>query len=166
MDLDWVLRQTWLECCGHLSCFLFGRQVYSSLAGDDEDGFWGPTDDESLDLELGQVLRPQLKSRYEYDFGDTTELALRVVAETEMPGEDIRFLARNLPPALTCHACGQAASRICTECLWDGAGLLRDRCASDHRCGEEMQLPVVNCPRSGQCAFTGEDYRDFQRFKV
>lgn len=165
MHLDWVLRQTWLECCGHLSCFLIGRAVYSSFAGDDGD-FWGPSDDESMDFELGRILRPGLKFRYEYDFGDTTELALRVVAETEMPGEDIRFLARNLPPAVACHTCGEAATRICTECYWQGEGLLCDKCAGNHGCDGEMQLPVVNSPRAGQCAFTGEDFRYFEHYKV
>ena len=162
-DLDHLLRQTWLECCGHLSCFVVGRQVYSSFTGDD---FFDPSDDESMDFKLGQVLRPGLKFKYEYDFGDPTELALRVVAETEMPWRDIRLLARNAPPTLTCHACGEAATQICTECYWEGEGLLCDKCAGGHGRHEDMSLPVVNSPRSGQCAFTGLDYQDFQYFKT
>ena len=70
-DLDHLLRQTWLERCGHLSCFVVGRQVYSSFTGDD---FFDTSDDDSMDFKLGQVLRPGLKFKYEYDFGDTTEL--------------------------------------------------------------------------------------------
>ncbi len=108
-DLDYLLRQTWLECCGgiHLSCFVVGRTVYSSFTGDD---FFDPSDDESMDFKLGQVLRRGcLKFKYEYDFGDTTELALRVVAETEIPWQDIRLLARNAPPNLACH--GKIAGR-------------------------------------------------------
>lgn len=29
-DLDQFLRDTWLECCGHLSAFKFGTQRYGS----------------------------------------------------------------------------------------------------------------------------------------
>lgn len=32
-DLDQFLRETWLECCGHLSAFEIGRQRYLSHAG-------------------------------------------------------------------------------------------------------------------------------------
>ena len=54
-DLDHLLRQTWLECCGHLSCFVVGRQVYSSFTGDD---FFDPSDDDSMDFKLGPSSPP------------------------------------------------------------------------------------------------------------
>ncbi len=35
------------------------------------------------------------------------------------------------------------------------AGWLCDSCAEDHKCGEDMLLPVVNSPRTGVCGYTG-----------
>jgi hypothetical protein len=73
-DLDGFLRDTWLECCGHLSAFRIEGKTY--VSNPDED-----MDDEGMDVVLDDVLRPKMKFLHEYDFGTTTELVLRVVAE-------------------------------------------------------------------------------------
>lgn len=140
-DLDQFLRNIWLECCGHMSAFSHKRS----------------------ELEMGRrlrdVLSPGMELLHEYDFGSTTELLVKVIAEYDGPMEKnkpIEILARNEATGIPCDECGKAfAVQICTECQWNGSGWLCEACAKDHECGEEMLLPVVNSPRTGVCGYMG-----------
>ncbi len=132
-DLDRVLRRTWLECCGHLSEF-YGtarRKV-------------------SMRTRIGQALG--LKGNrlgYDYDFGCTTALVITLFGVVEAgPGKPVRVVARNELPTWPCDLCGQPATTICTECLYEGRGFCCAMHAKKHPCGDEMQLPVVNSPGS------------------
>ncbi len=149
-DLDGFLRDTWLECCGHLSAFKIEGQTYASEPAE-------MIDDESMDFALGDVLSPGMKFYHEYDFGTTTDLTLRVLSEREgkIKGKSIQLLARNGPPSITCDSCGKIATQVCCQCNWSGEGWLCDECARRHECGEDMFLPVVNSPRVGMCGYTG-----------
>ena len=91
------------------------------------------------------------------DFGSTTYLKLKVVAESYdiLKGSNIKVIARNDQPQITCSCCDKFATKICTECLWTGEEWLCDDCAKNHKCSEEMFLPVVNSPRTGICGYTG-----------
>ncbi len=154
-DLDNVLRRVWLECCGHLSAFRFTQGAGAAIPSDfDEVAAEG----ECMRAKLGSLLRPGTEFFHEYDFGSTTELALKVIAEGARGKRDntIQILARNDPPAIPCGLCGRAATQVCSECGYDAAGWLCDKCAGEHQCGEDMLLPVVNSPRVGVCAYTGE----------
>ena len=140
-DLDQFLRNIWLECCGHLSAFSYqGSEL-------------------GMGRKLKDVLRPGMKLLHEYDFGTPTELLVKVLGEYEGPMEKnkpVQILSRNEAPEIPCDQCGKApAVQICTECQWDGTGWLCQACAENHECGEEMQLPVVNSPRTGVCGYTG-----------
>jgi hypothetical protein len=151
--LDHFLRNIWLECCGHLSAFRIGETTYMSHpeAGDG---------DESMNVKLYDILAPGLKFSHEYDFGTTTELALKVISEdeSEIKGKkiQIQLLARNNPPAIPCGVCGKNATQICAECSYEPTGWLCDECLKKHKCDEDMLLPVVNSPRTGQCGYTGD----------
>lgn len=138
-DLDRFLRDTWLECCGHMSAF-------SDKEGDIEMG-----------EKLGNILMPGQELVYEYDFGSPTELRLTVVSEFEgsMKKGQVEILARNEAPQIKCGRCENPATTICVECIYDGGGWLCDKCARKHGCDKEMFLPVVNSPRSGVCGYTG-----------
>lgn len=151
-DLDNFLRDIWLECCGHLSAFTIGGVSYVSY----EDEGWD-MDDESMEVPLGQVLHPGDTARYEYDFGSTTDLTIKVIEEEAgvLGHERIEILAQNEPPSIPCHVCGQRATQVCAQCSWNDQGWLCDGCSEAHACGEEMLLPVVNSPRVGVCAYTG-----------
>jgi hypothetical protein len=153
-DLDQFLRDIWLECCGHLSAFEIGKERYSSDAGGYSD--WG-TDEKRIRVRLDKVLSPGLKFFHEYDYGTTTELSLKVVAEEEREakGKAIQVLARNAPPLIPCGVCGKPATEVCSQCVYDEGGWLCEACAKVHECGEEMLLPVVNSPRVGMCGYTG-----------
>lgn len=148
--LDTFLRRIWLECCGHLSAFTIGEQTYFSDPS--EPG------DKGMGVRFGKVLDVGKEFRHEYDFGSTTELTLKVVAEREglVKGKSVQLLARNDPPLIMCAQCGEtAATQVCSQCVWEGKGELCDACAAEHECDEEMLLPVVNSPRVGVCAYTG-----------
>ena len=114
---------------------------------------------EAMEVALGEVLRPRLAFRYEYDFGSTTELVLKVVAVREggFKGHAPRILARNDPPRHACASCGKPATLLCTECSCQGEdeGWLCKACGKEHECGEEMLLPAVNSPRVGVCGYDG-----------
>jgi len=151
-DLDSFLRQIWLECCGHMSAFTIEGKTYSVAPMTE-------FDDESMGARLDEVLVPGMKFRYEYDFGSTTYLAMKVVSQEQkqIKDESIEVLARNEPPSIPCMSCGKIAAQVCTECLWsDSGGWLCDECAAEHECGEEMLLPIVNSPRVGVCGYTGQ----------
>jgi hypothetical protein len=148
-ELDDFLRKIWLECCGHLSAFNIRGETYISHPIEEYD--------RGLEVAIGEVLSPGDKLSYEYDFGTTTELKLKVVSEREgeIEGGRIRLLARNHPPAIKCQSCGEPATQVCSQCIWDSQGWLCDECIDEHECGEEMLLPVVNSPRVGMCGYTG-----------
>lgn len=149
-DLDDFLRDTWLECCGHLSAFTIKETRYSISPMKE-------FDERSMKVALGDVLVPGMKFYHEYDFGTTTELTLRAISEREgeIRGKSIQILARNEPPLITCESCGRIATQVCSGCIWSGEGWLCDECAREHKCGDEMLLPVVNSPRVGMCGYTG-----------
>lgn len=148
--LDSFLRGIWLECCGHLSKFEITGVSYSAYVDSE-------FDDRSMNVQIGKVLSPGQQFSHEYDFGSTTELRLKVISESEEKGggKSIRIWARNEPPQILCNVCGKPAMHICAECIYEDAGWLCDECAENHKCGEEMLLPVVNSPRVGVCGYTG-----------
>ena len=152
--LDRFLRETWLECCGHLSAFEIGDIRYAIDAGMDDE--WG-MDEKSMRVRLDKVFNPGQTCSYEYDYGTTTELRLKVISEREVEakGKAIQMLARNSPPVILCERCGKPATNVCSQCIFDDKGWLCDDCAEEHECGEEMLLPVVNSPRVGMWAYTG-----------
>ncbi len=152
--LDQFLRKTWLECCGHLSAFEIEGVRYAIDAGMYDDGDMG---EKSMRVRLDKVLSPGQICSYEYDYGTTTELKLKVISERQgaAGGNAIQVLARNTPPVILCEGCGKPATEVCSQCIFDDRGWLCDDCAEEHECGEEMLLPVVNSPRVGMCAYTG-----------
>ena len=147
--LDRFLREIWLECCGHLSAFEIAGERYGSSPMDGEMGMNRP---------LKQVVGTGMSFSYEYDYGSTTELKLKVagVREDGTPKGAVQLLARNEPPAILCQSCATGtATEICAECAWDETGWLCPACAETHSCAEEMRLPVTNSPRVGVCAYSG-----------
>ncbi len=149
-DMDSFLRDIWLECCGHLSEFVMGEDTFSSDLDEEYGG-------KSMKVALGKVLSPGMKFYHNYDFGTTTELVIKVASKKicEAKGKQISLLARNDIPVIKC-ACGQTATKVCCECMGESdEGWLCNKCAKNHKCGEEMMLPVVNSPRVGMCGYTG-----------
>jgi hypothetical protein len=229
LALDSFLRDTWLECCGHLSAFKIGDVLYSSEAEDvdlDLDELntslheltvekkpavaqekpleFGLAEDSSkhVDLfppkllshpapeeepsdllrmlsrellaaevervvkersmfvELEKVLKVGQKFSHEYDFGSTTELKLKVIAEREAEvlrgrKQSIQVLARNVSPKIPCKVCGEPATRIEMGYFYAKDGAYCSKCARKSGLYVSEMLPVVNSPRVGVCGYTG-----------
>jgi len=160
-DLDDLLRKIWVECCGHLSAFTVNEVEYVRETGG-VDAMWPMIfgtrkPRRSMNVRAGSVLDAGLKFHYEYDFGTTTHLTLRVLSEREEDIKDrsVHILAKNDPPRIVCEMCGELATKVCAECICEGEGWLCDKCAQEHECGQDMLLPVVNSPRVGMCGYTG-----------
>jgi hypothetical protein len=117
-------------------------------------------EDRSLSVPLEKVLRVKQKFTYEYDFGSTTDLSLRVIAEREgvaLQGEDddvVFILARNEPAVIVCKVCGKPATKVVSGYFNVEANAYCNKCARRNE-DEEMLLPVVNSPRVGVCGYTG-----------
>jgi len=160
-DLDDVLRDIWLECCGHLSAFTVRNTRYESHT-DMVDAMWkeffGPSmPTRSMGVKLDSVLQVGEQFTHEYDFGTTTELKLKVVAEREgtRPKGYIRLLARNYAPDYKCAKCQQPAQWI--YIFKYPPQLYCETHAREHETWEEGFLPLVNSPRTGECGYTGPE---------
>jgi Plasmid pRiA4b ORF-3-like protein len=154
--LDQFLRDIWLECCGHLSVFrIDGFNYY----GDAEMNAYWVVRRKNMQVKLDEVLNAGQKCSYEYDFGSTTELTLKVISEQEVAGKKkaIEILARNNLSVEPCDVCGKPATTVCTQCIYEDKGWLCDACMKDHKCGREMLLPMANSPRAGVCGYTGQN---------
>ncbi|HFA50367.1 MAG TPA: hypothetical protein ENJ95_15245 [Bacteroidetes bacterium] len=155
-ELDAFLRAIWLECCGHKSSFEVKEKNYNiDFFNDDDFG-------EKMDSKMGSIFKKGLALDYQYDFGSTTRLNVKILDEYNLKVPDgVQLLSRNEPLHILCHKCGkQPASEICTVHLWEGEGLLCKKCAKAHAktCDDfddYARLPVVNSPRMGTCAYEG-----------
>lgn len=137
--LDKFLRDIWLECCGHMSAFMDGRDEI-------------PKNTRIKSLLPGGIFL------YDYDFGSTTSLVITVLDKLSRPKQKkpVRLIARNEAPELFC-SCGKPADVICQECLFEGDEdhlFYCEACMEKH--DHEMYLSVTNSPRMGQCGYDGE----------
>lgn len=152
--LDNVLRDIWLECCGHMSAFRIDGQYFTESPWSAADAM---EDGEDMSVAAGEALQAGDRFEYKYDFGSTTRLAGRVLTDLPdvFPKRSVQLLARNDRPTFRCLVCGKAATRICLECAGRGPGTLCDGCVKTHDCDRGMLLPVINSPRVGVCAYGG-----------
>jgi hypothetical protein len=153
-ELDGFLRDTWLECCYHMSGFTISGDQYLAEPPDDD---FGGSRGRSMAVKLYSVLHLGTKFMHQYDFGSTTELSLKVVGVRDgpigkLPG--VALLARNDPPAWRCSTCGEPATLI-RAAGWgvDRDDLFCDGCAKGGE--DERYLPVANSPRTGVCGYAG-----------
>lgn len=162
LDLDKFLRRKWLECCGHLSIFKIGNQEYAV----EPDSEYNPIELPMRGAKISKVLQEGVGQsfEYEYDYGSTTALKLKLVGEYSRPivattaTKKVQLLAENQAPEIKCDICGAVgAVKVCTECQWQGAGLYCQKCARQHakEVHSDYFLPVVNSPRVGVCGYRG-----------
>ena len=170
--LDQYLRNLWLECCEHLSAFHLPKKKQARRLASNRADDWfeivdearqrlqnlPPTEEEIMDSKIESLVRIGDVFTYDYDFGSTTKLKLKVLSKRDgvlNPG-NVRLLARNLAPEYVCE-CGNPAVDICTDCFWKQAAspFHCSTCIKKHECGEDCVLPIVNSPRMGVCGYTG-----------
>ena len=158
--IDKFLRDTWLECCGHLSMFTIKGQRYESQLDPIPDPFFNENS-KTMVQSTSSIFQPGINIDYVYDYGSSTELLLKVISDIpgKIVGKKVKLVARNNELVFKCTKCKkEIATKICTVCI-----LKKDRsrasfcnnCVDLHSCGEEMALPIVNSPRSGECGYTG-----------
>ncbi len=177
--LDKFLRDIWLECCGHLSAFTISNIFYNSSQDGDEgdealeaeenaqllalfrergipESRWPVRRRErGMDVKISEIFQEGLKFEYEYDFGSTTNLKLKVLSIREGKlSQNLRLLARNKLPEWTCSKCGKPASVLHTEKMYDEENPFY--CKTHARGWDDYPyLPIVNSPRMGVCGYTG-----------
>ena len=148
--LDQFLRNTWVECCGHLSEFIIEDYCYESHT---ESG----SSSHSMNKKVEQLLSPGMQFEYVYDMGSSTRLILGVMdAITIGTPKKITILMRNDLPVFPCESCKMPSEIICSFC---GKRMCSD-CSEEHPCAVEedetyMLTPLLNSPRSGVCGYGG-----------
>ena len=111
--------------------------------------------------QLNQVFKPGLELTHIYDFGTSSETLIKVVDGREgksLTSHPIVLMARNELPEAECMECGQAASWLCLECLYEmnERGTLCDEHSEEHLHEEYGEpVPLVNSPRVGMCGYDG-----------
>ncbi len=142
--LDKLLRDTWLECCGHLSAFNGDLETYTS--DPEEEGEKGMDEAKIIDaIPVGKSIW------YEYDFGSTTELLIsnKEILNIKTAKQSL-VLARNEKPVLFCNLCCKTAAvlvdsfenrEVCEKC--------------SKKVDQDGLLPLINSPRTGTCGYTG-----------
>ena len=165
--IDLLLRQIWLECCGHMSAFRFPQQkrggamnfMHAMAAGNIQLGEYGEI---PMNKKAKDIFHKDLKLQYEYDFGSTTELQLTVVEKFDAAApQPLVLLSRNERLIIPCPLCGQQpATQVCSVC--EDENCFCDACAKKHakKCpdfADYAAMRVVNSPRMGVCAYEGGD---------
>ncbi|KAG2386736.1 hypothetical protein C9374_002480 [Naegleria lovaniensis] len=152
-ELDDVIRNYWVECCGHLSKFDVDTLTYNSYESDNE--FMDEIDNKTMDIPMYRVFKPSDVGKtfcYTYDFGSSTYLELELISivKCNEECEEARVLARNNPLTFKCCKCKNEAEYVQVE----ESVLYCKKHAKDE--DEDMLLPVVNSPRMGVCGYTND----------
>ncbi len=156
-DLDDYLRAIWLECCGHLSSFWIDPNLHTQLFDD----VMGLGNERLTNPQVQTLFEPGMKIPYDYDFGITSRLLIKVLFETTkrpISAHPIELMARNIAPEFSCQYCDESAAHLCLECQIESetTGLLCELHEADHDCyGYGDPAPLVNSPRVGMCAYVG-----------
>lgn len=158
-ELDKFIRDIWVECCGHLSMFTCNDEQYESCP--DTDGFWGEPS-KNMNFRLKDVAEVGDTMIYEYDFGSTTELVIKIQScrEGETRNNEIVILSRNNPLEVVCGKCGKnKAQWVNPEAYYnDGNPFWCEECI-DNDVDEDSELdfllPICNSPRMGVCGYEG-----------
>lgn len=149
-DLDSLIKNVWVECCGHLS--LFGN--YRS------------------EVDRGKIIMDILKPKdsigYIYDFGSSTELTIEALeyGNHQLSGKkNVELAARNYLPPSACVKCGRQATQVCVSCCENEPALVCDKCAEKYHNEEDEETdhyvsPISNSPRSGVCGYTQDGSLD------
>lgn len=142
--IDNFIREVWVECCGHLSCFVINKKVYNV------------NNDNSYEMNarLKDVLSINQKFEYKYDFGSTTELVLEVVDCIKVPKKftEIEIIARNDEVKHKCCKCNKDAKYF----NWSEEEYYCESCSQQCEEDEIDEVEYTNSPRDGVCAYDGQ----------
>jgi hypothetical protein len=111
-------------------------------------------EDCSMEVLLERVLKVGQKFSYIYDYGSSTYINLRVIAEREGIVQDekepVQLLAQNVASAFACIVCGKPATMVAMGYFTDSiaGSVYCTKCANKH-VEEGRTLPIINSPRVG-----------------
>jgi len=111
-------------------------------------------EDRSMDVSLERVLKVGQKFSYVYDYGSSTYINLRVIAEREgivqNKKKPVQLLARNTAPEFPCVVCGKPGTAVAMGYFTDSIAdsVFCTECANKQDREGEM-LPIINSPRAG-----------------
>ena len=166
LKLDSFLRRVWLECCGHLSQFELGGKRYARYPDREYEDI---REYAMSGVKLDKMVEVGTKFSYEYDYGSTTSLVLRVVSAGEGPILGKRpeplIMGRNERPPIVCEECCQVPATLVSA---EGSFVSENEdyygrrwlCEKDahrrkYQALEDYYLPVLNSPRTGRCGYDG-----------
>jgi hypothetical protein len=115
--IDEFLRDTWLECCGHLSSFTIKGTRYKSQLGPFPDPFFNENS-KTMEQSTSNIFQPGMNIDYIYDYGSSTELILKIISD--IPGKvsgkkKIKLVARNNELVFKCTGCKkEIATDLCS----------------------------------------------------
>ncbi len=174
--LDMFLREIWVECCGHLSCFEVAKKIISSS---DEEEFYGAKvsgwvkrKKNPYEQPVSNLFRTRKKVSYQYDFGTTTDLDILKMDERvakDKNKQPILLLARNKPQERSCTLCNKNAALFhCCECNEEmtDQSIYCDKCLMEHEHADDYAFTISNSPRSGMCGYDGENMQFTKRYYV
>eukprot|EP01114_Cavostelium_apophysatum_P013630 TRINITY_DN3341_c0_g1_i1.p1 TRINITY_DN3341_c0_g1~~TRINITY_DN3341_c0_g1_i1.p1 ORF type:complete len:272 (+),score=36.93 TRINITY_DN3341_c0_g1_i1:169-984(+) len=166
--VDSLLKDIWLECCGHLSAFslMDGSGRRRMLEPDEEDQIMAkPLESE---LQVGSSFH------HIYDFGTSTETDGCVMQEIELPkplqcvrANHCFLVARNEMKQVNCNVCKNSGKKRkaewtcynyrCPSAVGSGnrkkpCGLC-DECKDAHGCEDYEIHGIANSPREGMCGY-------------
>ena len=146
-DLDYYLREIWLECCGHMSEFSAGNFFSGKV---------------SMNKKIADVFTKEPALFHSYDFGSTTETVVEKIGVREgkpLTKHPIALMSRNIMEEVKCIECDETATHFCTGCVYEDEvqGNLCEEHAEDHLHSDDYgdPLPIVNSPRVGVCGYEG-----------
>ena len=152
--IDTFLRDEWLECCGHLSQFDIGGEIYDVHPSDEYIRY------KSMNYRIRDVLAEKMVFKHEYDLGTPTTLQLTVTAARVpplVPAKEIAVLAIHDKVQFNCEVCGGEAAAVCAYCtIYADGSMMCDDCIRKHECMLEEDAYVLNLvqsPRVGMCGF-------------
>ncbi len=111
-------------------------------------------EDRSMEVSLERVLKVGQKFSYVYDYGSSTYINLRVIAEREgivqNKKKPVQLLARNTAPTFPCVVCGKPGTAVAMGYFTDSIAdsVFCTECANKQG-GEGGMLPIINSPRAG-----------------
>jgi hypothetical protein len=112
-NVDRFLRETWLECCGHLSAFTIEGKEYLSDLGDEN----YDEDVEDMDVRVDAVLQRGSKFHHLYDFGTAPSSHSRSSrAAKHILGIANQTAWEKRTPSMPCAACGNVSVWVCPQC--------------------------------------------------
>lgn len=149
-DLDNLIKNVWVECCGHLSSF---------------GGYENQIDKGRI---IADTLNLGDKIDYIYDFGSSTELSVEVLKYSTYQlsnKKNAELVARNYVPPSNCLKCNQQSEWVCAPCGEEAMAFACDACAKKYHNEENEKeehylLSLANSPRCGVCGYESKEFLD------